>query len=200
MRRFSTVRRQDAFILIYWLIIFWLAVTPHALAAQPDPVSQQPEVATPSPTVAVQKLLDQAAQQLQAKRALDVIGSAEQAIALAQQTGDQAGLAQGWQQKAEALGYAQRFRDASAAFKTAAEAWSRIGAGDRQAEALGESGLMLGGDDDKAANALTAQAVAVAQLEQRRPRAAAALNRLADEAQQYGLLDMEQLLAGARSQ
>lgn len=149
------------------------ALTAAQAAPSAAPATAPPEPPAPQPSAAVQKLIDQANQFLQARQPQEALKVMEQALATARQTADPVGQAYSLHLRAIVLQMSSRNEEALASWRAAAVSWRQIGYSPGQVEALARAALILARARPAEATALLRQALSLGKAETRRPRAAA---------------------------
>jgi CHAT domain-containing protein len=148
-------------------LIVWLLLVLPINAQTPQ------EPPAPKPSAAVQQLVDEAVQLLQAKSPQESLAASDRALRAAKGAQDWAGQAAAQRARARVLEKLGPIEEAAATWREAARAWERVSDGPGQIEALAAAGLLLVSRIEMEANQLFEQAVAVGQAESKRPLAAA---------------------------
>src|SRR5262249_5680171 len=123
---------------------------------------------------AVQKILDEGNQLLQAKKPQEALAAADRALAAAREAKDATGEARAQRARGILLQETGRTGEALAARREAAEAWQRAGRGPGENEALASAALLLslaGKEED--AKPLLGRTLNLGRAESKRPLAAA---------------------------
>src|SRR2546421_561654 len=115
-----------------WLPLLLAALLlPHAGAQSPAPAPAKPPPEPPAPAASapVQKLLDESARLLHAKKPQEALAAADSALAAAKEAKDAAGEALAQGERGMVLQELDRSGDALVAWKEAAAAWQRASDG-----------------------------------------------------------------------
>jgi len=155
--------------------------------------------AGPRPAPAVEALLDEAKELLEAKKPEASLRAAERALAKARETDDAPGLALAHQRGARALEALGRIDEAIVAWQDAASVWESLDAGPEEIEARGAQVLLLVRTGDEGALvAAVKRAVSLTRNENRRLVAAARAGTTgSDQMRRIGRLDAAKRLADA---
>jgi CHAT domain-containing protein/tetratricopeptide (TPR) repeat protein len=139
------------------------------------------EPSAPIPGPVVQESTSEAQALLETGRAAEALEAADRAVAAARARHDVVGVAESQRARAAALETLGRPTHALAAWSEAQAGWEQVGDGPGRIEALdGQVRLLLAAGQREIAAPLVQQAIAIARVEQDRPRAAAvALGQLA---------------------
>ena len=160
-----------------WVCLLVCSIFPlGASAAVTEPPQQETAAAEPSgpkASAAVEKMLAEASRLADAKRPLDSLKAADQALEAARQANDTAGEAFAQQARGKALKDLQRTKEARAAWQEAQQIWARTGDTPEQIMAMTQAGLLCAEDNKSEEETLFAEALALAKIESPRPTALA---------------------------
>jgi CHAT domain-containing protein/tetratricopeptide (TPR) repeat protein len=176
----ETATRAETSHPFYW--------APFFLTGDPDsPLRIAGEPPGPTASAPVRSILQEAELFLGDEEPEQALSATDRALALAADNGDAAGRALAHVARARVLASLDRTEEALAAWQEAENEWGKLGAVPERAEALlARAALLLGRDDEDAAQRLIDEAIRAASREPNRPLAAADALYLAGRELKWG--------------